>query len=236
MATISCVTIRDMSVDPGLRERKKQQTRQLLERTARRMFAERGFEQVSVAEIARAADVSEATVFNYFPTKEDLVYGRMQVFEDEMVQAIRGRSVGEPVLAAFGRFILKPRGFLARTDAGAAEDRTSISRMIVNSPALLAREAQILAQYTDALADVIADETGTDRDDPRPWITANALIGVHRAVLTYVRHRILAGHNSLPDLAHDVRSHGETALALLAHGLGDYGPKPPDASAAVTDR
>src|SRR5215218_3788286 len=175
-----------MSVGPGLRERKKQQTRQLLERTARRLFAEHGFEQVSVAEIARAADVSEATVFNYFPTKEDLVYGRMQAFEDEMLQAIRERPAGEPVLAAFGRFILKPRGFLATAEAGAAEERANVSRMIVNSPALLAREAQILARYTDTLAGVTADETGAGRDDPGPWIMANALIGVHRAVLTYV--------------------------------------------------
>jgi len=218
-----------MSVGPGLRERKKQQTRQLLERTARRMFADRSFEQVSVAEIARAADVSEATVFNYFPTKEDLVYGRMQTFEDELLQAIRERPAGEPVLAAFGRFVLEPRGFLAATDAGAIEELAGVSRMIASSPALLAREAQILARYTDTLASVIAEETGASRDDPRPWITANALIGVHRALIAYLRQRIHAGHGALPDLARDVRSHGQTALALLAHGLGGYAPKPPDA-------
>ena len=69
-----------MSTETGLRERKKRQTRQLLADTARRLFSERGFEQVSVAEIARAADVSAATVFNYFPTKEDLVFsGRIKL-------------------------------------------------------------------------------------------------------------------------------------------------------------
>ncbi len=218
-----------MSVEPGLRERKKQQTRQLLERTAQRMFTQRGFEQVSVAEIARAADVSEATVFNYFPTKEDLVYGRMQTFEDELVQAIRDRPVSEPILVAFGRFVLQPRGFLAATDVHAAEELANVSRMIASSPALLTREAQILARYTDTLASMIADEAGAARDDPRPSITANALIGVHRALITYVRKRILAGHDSLPDLARDVRSHGETALAHLAHGLRGYAPKPAEA-------
>jgi AcrR family transcriptional regulator len=219
-----------MSVEPGLRERKKQQTRQLLERTAQRMFTQRGFEQVSVAEIARAADVSEATVFNYFPTKEDLVYGRMQTFEDELVQAIRDRPVSEPILVAFGRFVLQPRGVLAATDVHAAEELANVSRMIASSPALLTREAQILARYTDTLASMIADEAGAARDDPRPWITANALIGVHRALITYVRKRILAGHDSLPDLARDVRSHGETALAHLAHGLRGYAAKPAEAS------
>jgi AcrR family transcriptional regulator len=224
-----------MSVGPGLRERKKQQTRRLLERTARRLFAQRGFEQVSVAEIARAADVSEATVYNYFPTKEDLVYGRMESFEADLLQAVRDRPTGEPVLAAFGRFILQPRGLLAATDPGAVEKLATITRMIANSPALLTREAQILARYTYALAGMIAEETGAGRDDPRPWITANALIGVHRAGLAYVRRHILAGHLGLADIAHDVRSHGQAALALLEHGLGDYAPKPPNAGQQVND-
>ena len=89
----------------GLRERKKEQTRQLIAETARRLFSERGFESVTVAEIARTAEVSEQTVFNYFPTKEDLVYWRLQSFEDELLRTIREREPGEPALAAFGRFI-----------------------------------------------------------------------------------------------------------------------------------
>ena len=223
-----------MGIKAGLRERKKQQTRLLLERTARRLFATRGFERVSVAEIAEAAEVSEATVFNYFPTKEDLVYGRMQSFEDEMLEAIRGRPVGEPVLTGFSRFILQPRGLLAATDAGAAEELASISRVIANSPSLLAREAQILAKYTDTLASLIADETGADRDDPRPWVAANALIGVHRAILAHVRRHVIAGHKILPVLANDVRTHGEASLAALARGLGDYAPNPRDPGTHVT--
>src|SRR5215217_2012654 len=83
----------------GLRERKKQQTRELIAETARRLFTERGFERVSVAEIARVADVSEKTVFNYFPTKEDLVYWRLESFEEELLETIRGRAAGESLLA-----------------------------------------------------------------------------------------------------------------------------------------
>ena len=71
-----------------------------------RLFLERGFDQVSVAEVARAADVSEATVFNYFPTKEDLVYERMDAFEQELLAAVRERPEGESALRAFVRFIL----------------------------------------------------------------------------------------------------------------------------------
>src|SRR5215207_6231491 len=97
----------------GLRERKKQRTRQLIADTARRLFAERGFEAVTVAEIAREAEVAEKTVFNYFPSKEDLFYSRLEAFEEELLAAIREREPGETALAAFGRFVLDARGYLA---------------------------------------------------------------------------------------------------------------------------
>src|SRR5882724_5969692 len=94
----------------GLRERKKQQTRQLIAETARRLFTERGFERVTVAEVARAAEVSEQTVFNYFATKEDLVYWRLGSFEEELLATVREREPGESALAAFRRFLLAQRG------------------------------------------------------------------------------------------------------------------------------
>ena len=105
----------------GLRERKKQQTRELIAETARRLFSERGFERVSVAEIARVADVSEKTVFNYFPTKEDLVYWRLESFEDELLARSVRRAAGESVLDAFGRFVRQPRGMLGQYDRAARE-------------------------------------------------------------------------------------------------------------------
>src|SRR3954454_18152863 len=97
----------------GLRERKKQRTRERIAETARQLFAERGFDAVRVAEIAEAADVAEKTVFNYFATKEDLVYWRLEAFEDELLGAIRERKAGESVLDAFSRFVLAQRGLLA---------------------------------------------------------------------------------------------------------------------------
>src|SRR5260370_449764 len=94
-----------MDADLGLRERKKKQTRQVIAETALRLFNERGFDAVTVAQVAKAADVSEATVFNYFPTKESLFFGQMQTFEEALIQAVRERRGGESVLAAFRRFI-----------------------------------------------------------------------------------------------------------------------------------
>jgi AcrR family transcriptional regulator len=208
----------------GLRERKKQQTRELLAETARRMFAERGFERVSVAEIARAADVSEKTVFNYFPTKEDLVYWRLSTFEEELLETIRSRAAGESVLEAFGRFVMASRGLLASTDDEARERLAALSRMIASSPALLAREQQIFAGYTDSLAALVAAETGASGIEP--WVVANAMMGVHRGLISFTRGRIVAGATS-PKLAREVRGEAERALARLSDGLGGYGVKEP---------
>jgi AcrR family transcriptional regulator len=174
---------------------------------------------VTVAEIARSADVSEGTVFNYFPSKEDLVYQRMDVFQQEMLDAIRHRPVGESLLGAFRRFILTPRGFTTSKDPDAAEQLRAISEVIANSPALLAREQQILDRYTRALAELIAHETEAAPDDIRPQVLANALLGVHRALLDYVRCEIRAGTPNRR-IAAGIKRNGDRALALLERGLG----------------
>jgi AcrR family transcriptional regulator len=206
----------------GLRERKKQQTRELIAETARRLFVERGFDDVKVAEVAREADVSEKTVFNYFPTKEDLFYWRLEEFESELLEAIRERTPGESFLTAFGRFVLQRRGLLAEQDPDAVEFLARMTRMIEESPALLAREAQVFDRYTGSLAALMAQETGAGLDDVEPWVAANALMGVHRAVVGYSRRRVLAGARN-PGLVRAVRAQGKRALAALEAGLGDYG-------------
>jgi AcrR family transcriptional regulator len=210
-----------MSQEQGLRERKKQQTRRLIADTARRLFAERGFEAVTVAEVARAADVAEATVFNYFPTKEDLFYSGLEAFEEELLSTIREREPGESVLAAFGRFVLEPRGLLASGDPADIERLAAITRVISESPALLGREQRIFAGYTDSLAALIAEETRAGDDAIAPWVAANALMGVHRALVGYSRRLILAGTRN-PRLSRQVRAQGRQALARLESGLGDY--------------
>jgi AcrR family transcriptional regulator len=212
------------SPQPGLRERKKQQTRQLIAETARRLFGERGFERVTVAEIARAAEVSEQTVFNYFPTKEDLVYWRLQSFEDELLATIRERETGEPALAAFRRFLLAQRGLLGKQDPQAREELAALTRTITESPALLAREQQIFAGYTASLAALLAEETGADAADVRPLVAANAMMGVHRAVVHHARRRVVEGARH-PRLAAEVHARAEEALALLDGGLEGYAVK-----------
>src|SRR3954449_1488575 len=149
------MTVAAESPEPGLRERKKAQTRQLIAEKARELFVERGFERVTVSEIARAADVSQKTVFNYFPTKEDIFYWQLESFEEGMLDAVRSREPGESIIAAFKRFLLARRGLLGEHDPEARERLVAITRMIVESPSLLTREAQVLAGYSQSLAELI---------------------------------------------------------------------------------
>ena len=212
----------------GLRERKKEQTRQLIAQTAWGLFADRGFEQVTVAEVARQAQVAVATVFNYFPTKEDLFYYRLEAFGTHLVDAISTRTQGEPVLVAFRRYLLGSGGLLAQVETGdpeALERLRTVHRVIAASPALQAREQRALARIADALAALLAAETAAPVHDLRPATAANALIGVQRALLDYTRRRVLADEE-LDRLYADARRLGQRAFALLEQGLRDYVPKP----------
>jgi len=211
----------------GLRARKKQRTRELIADTARRLFTERGFDAVTVAEIAREADVAEKTVFNYFPTKEDLFYSRLEEFEDELLAALREREPGKMALDAFADFILEPRGVLAfdtSRDPEATEQLRTITRVITESPALLARERQVFARYAESLAALLAEETDAAPDGVEPAVAAAALLGAHRALIDYVRRRTLAGASAAA-IGRGVRAEAKRAFALLERGLGDYARK-----------
>jgi AcrR family transcriptional regulator len=212
-----------MDDQPGLRERKKQQTWGLIAQTARRLFQEHGFDAVTVADIAHAADVSRKTVFNYFPTKEDLFYSGLEFFEARLLEAIRQRKPRESILAAFTRFIAGSHGLLAADDPGAGERLLAINRLIARSPALLAREQQIYAGYAAALAALIAEETQARQDDITPWVAANAMIGLHKALVSYVRQQVLAGESDRARIARGLRAQARRAVALLEHGLGQLG-------------
>lgn len=208
----------------GLRERKKAQTRQLLVETAWQLFADHGFAAVSVVDIARAADVSEATVFNYFRTKEDLFYSRFEAFEADLVAAVRDRPRGEPAIKAFRRFLLRPGGLLKAAEAGDAEALSqlrTVNRLIADSPALLARERQAFAHTVEALARLLAEETGQHPDDATATVVAHALLGVHRALIDHVRRRVLSGE-PLTGLTAEVQRLGRRALTTLERGLADY--------------
>jgi MftR C-terminal domain len=96
--------------------------------------------------------------------------------------------------------------------------------MITESPALLTREREIFERYTDSLAELLARETGAAPDDVEPRVVANALMGVHRALVDFTRRRIVAGERN-PRLHRQVRAQGRRALARLERGLEGYGER-----------
>jgi AcrR family transcriptional regulator len=212
----------------GLRELKKRQTRQLIADTAWQLFADRGFDRVTVAEVARQAQVAEATVFNYFPTKEDLFYHRLDVFGAGLVEAVAAREPGESALAAVRRYLQASDGLVGQVAAGDAEALArlrTVNRVIAASPSLQAREQQTIGRVTDRLAELLAAETGAADDDVTARAAANALLGVQRALVDHVRRRVLADDRPA-ELADDARELGQRAFALLEGGLGDYAVKP----------
>jgi AcrR family transcriptional regulator len=205
----------------GLRERKKQQTRKLIYETAARLFAEHGFDAVTVAEIAREAEVSEVTVFNYFPTKDDLFFGGMEFFEDKLIDAVRSRAPGVSVLAAFREPVLDG---LARLETDETALLIAKSAALINaSPSLQVRERELVARYTEVLARLIADEGNAEADDVEASGIAAALMGSQRALVAYVRTRVLAGERG-PALVEQARSQATRVFARLDRGLASYTP------------
>ena len=212
----------------GLRELKKEQTRQLIADTAWRLFSNRGFDQVTVAEIAREAQVAEATVFNYFASKEDLFYWPLEAFGARLVETVGARPPGESAIAAFRRALLADGGLLAEAEGGAAQAAQrlrTVNRVIAGSPALRAREQQASNRTAEALAAVLAADGGVPESDPIPLVVANALMGAQRALLEYARRRVLSGAD-LTGLAAEVRQLTAAAFALLEYGLRDYEVRP----------
>jgi AcrR family transcriptional regulator len=197
----------------GLRERKKQRTRAAIASAALNLFLDRGFDEVTVAEVARAADVSEATVFSYFRTKEDLVYNRLDEFWTRLVDAVEHRSAGDGIVDAVERFLLDQPPIAQTSDR--EEWLAAINRMIAASPGLLTRERASYDQAAIKLAGVIARTTPLDDD---ATAAAQMILGVHKALIADTREQLLAGMSG-EELARRVTARIRSGYALLRHGL-----------------
>jgi AcrR family transcriptional regulator len=198
----------------GLRESKKQQTRQQIADRAMQLFATRGFDHVTVAEVAAAANVSEKTVFNYFPTKEDLFYDEVPQREAALLAAVRGLDSGESILAALRR--LQAADCPRLCSPGFA----TFARIIEESPALQAKELEVMARFVLVLTDAIQAELGVDERDAR--IAAGLLVSVHRLLFRSARKQALAGKHG-PAAVRRLRADLDRAYHFLEHGLGELG-------------
>lgn len=205
-----------MASQPGLRERKKQQMRQVIADTAAALFAERGFEHVTIAEIAQAAEVDKKTVFNYFPAKEDLYFDQDQAMETGLIQAVRDRRPGESVLDACRRFYTQGLGHMP--DQAASGPLAAHARVLAASPALQARQREIFHRHEQALACEIAAATGATPDQLEPRVTAAAILGAVRALQERDLAQLASGHPHPSPAA--LRDDLNLAFDLLANGLG----------------
>ncbi len=199
----------------GLRERKKRQTREAIAAAAMELFQARGFEDVTVAEVAAAADVSEKTVFNYFPTKEELVFSRGEDRLDEHVDAIRNRVPGVPLTRLFEGWTME---FLEELESGAIEQILAVTMLVRNSPAL--RDRLLLAFEREAAALVAA--VSQDEDDLVAQAVVRALVWTHRVVFRTAIRRVLQGEDRA-DVAADLRIQAQRAYARLDQGIASYG-------------
>lgn len=194
----------------GLRETKKLATRQQIADVAMRLFVQRGFDRVTVAEVAAEAGVSEKTVYNYFPTKEDLFFDEVPERARMIAEAIRSRPDGEAIVTTLRRMQV---GECARlTSPGFAV----FARILEDSPALQAKELEIMALFAQAVSDALEEE-GIDARDAR--IAAGLLISVHRQFFRAARVQALAGKHG-PAAARQLRSDLDRAFTLLENGLG----------------
>ncbi|MBX9423969.1 TetR/AcrR family transcriptional regulator [Streptomyces lateritius] len=201
----------------GLRESKKQETRQLISDHATRLFIEQGFEQTTIAEIATAARVAKKTVTNYFPRKEDLALDHHEAFTASLASAVAGRGAGESALAA-----------LRREFTAAVEQRNPVAgfagpefaRMIAESPTLTARLRELHDQREEALAEALAGIAPADAPSIAPRAAAALLGAAHRLLFQRIQELTLAGEpNDL--IAAAVAPEATYVFDLLAVGLGD---------------
>ena len=192
----------------GLRERKKQQTREKIARVALELFAERGYDETTLAEIADAADVAPRTIFAYFESKDDILLCEEVSFLGELKRQLDERPAGTTTVDTL-------REFLSHIEAPdeAAQRR---KRVMTANPALKKKMRASLAELEPMLAESIAKDLGAGPDDIRPLLIAASMT----AAFTSMRDRFMEAEEGGEPMTHD---HGmailDQVLEFLRGGL-----------------
>jgi AcrR family transcriptional regulator len=202
----------------GLREQKKQATRRHISDVATMLFVARGFESVTVAEIAEAANVSKMTVFNYFPRKEDLFLDRLADRIADLRQAIGGAGPGESLVTVMRRYhheLLAARNPLS----GIAENASAFWQVVLDSPALMTRLHEQSHEIQDAVTVALAERTG---EHARSRLAAGLLAATVTSVFDIALRRLLDGAD-VERVRREQAGVIDEAFDLLEHGIGDFG-------------
>jgi AcrR family transcriptional regulator len=191
----------------GLRERKKQRTREAIVTVSLELFAERGYQQTTVAEIAEAAEVSKGTVFAYFPTKEDIVFADTAPVCDDLLRRLRDRPQDRSAVDVL-------RSFIGDHIIAPDERRLLRERLIAGDEQLRSHYRARLAEIEDAMAAAIAGDLGTAPDDLRPRLAAATVMAALAAAKDHAR-RVRGQAASLEEVAAVL----DEAVAFLEAGL-----------------
>jgi AcrR family transcriptional regulator len=205
----------------GLRERKKLMTRQAILDTAHAMFAERGYDNVTVAEIADAVNVTAKTVFGYFPSKEDLVFSDEDQMRERLVARIRDRAPDETPLDAMAALI---RELMAEAGGDVVADLRRWRQMMGDSAVLRSRMRLMWERFEEALAERLAEEAGQTRHAPAPRVAAAQLVLVFRLMCSDEVLGYLREYPTRRQTAALTEWLG-AATALVGHGIGGYDPR-----------
>jgi len=204
----------------GLRERKKRATRDAIAVAARRLFAARGFDNVTVVEVAAAADVSEKTVFNHFAAKEDLAFAGGEAPLNRLLADIVERPPGTPVLEVFRATTEAMIDGLTAT--AEREELATVTGIVGGSRVLQERLPVKWEREYSALAAAIAATAAAEDDDVLPEIAARTLWWTHRMVFRDAIAGLLANQDP-EELAAGLRVASARAYDHVATGLGHYG-------------
>jgi AcrR family transcriptional regulator len=200
----------------GLRERKKLKTREDILAAAMKLFTERGFDSVTVAEVARAADVSEKTVFNYFPTKEDLVVHRGAERMGDLLEELRKLPPRTSILEPFRRM---SDDFLTAVETEPVEVIVAVPRLVRASATLRQRLISGWEQEAAALTPVLAAALNLQPDDLLAAVLARTLSWTHRVIFRTAVARLLDGDDPVV-VASELRDEATRAYDMLAAGVG----------------
>ncbi|MFI0987969.1 TetR/AcrR family transcriptional regulator [Streptomyces exfoliatus] len=201
----------------GLRESKKQETRQLISDHATRLFMEQGFEQTTIAEIATAARVAKKTVTNYFARKEDLALDHHEAFTASLARAVADRAAGESALAALRREFVAA---VEQCDPVAGFAGPEFARMIADSPTLTARLRELHDLREEALAAALAADAPAAAPAIAPRAAAALLGAAHRLLFRRIQELTLAGESN-DRIAAAVAPEATYVFDLLGTGVGE---------------
>jgi AcrR family transcriptional regulator len=168
----------------GLRERKKQKTRDTIQREAMRLFQEQGYEATTIEQIAEAVEISPSTFFNYFPSKEDVVFN--DPYDPLFISMFLARPSEESLGTAFRRTLVEELAAVFDRDREVILAR---ARLMMGVPALRAHVWEELEHSRDLFCGVLAERTGRDPDDFDLRVTTMVLISaLFAAEIEWVRH------------------------------------------------